>query len=159
MKSPLRYPGGKTRAISKLYGIVNKYYGDPEYLLSPFCGGCSFEFSLPNIKHAILCDKFKPLIIFWNEVKNNMNRLVEILYDELKCGIEKEDFINYRKELVKLYANDEVNIENDEDKLLIAVYFFIINRCSFSGSTLSGGFSKESAKKDLPKVHYQILFG
>ena len=97
MKSPLRYPGGKTRAISKLYAIVNKYYGDPEYLLSPFCGGCSFEFSLPNIKHAILCDKFKPLIIFWNEVKNNMKRLVEILYEELKYGIEKEDFPKFLK--------------------------------------------------------------
>lgn len=158
MKSPLRYPGGKTRAISKLYAIVNKYYGDPEYLLSPFCGGCSFEFSLPSIKHAILCDKFKPLIIFWNEVKNNMKQLVEILYEELNDGIEKEDFINYRKELVELYTKDEVKSEdsdkssyNDEDKLLIAVYFFIINRCSFSGSTLSGGFSEESAKKRFTK--------
>ena len=148
MKSPLRYPGGKTRAIDKLYAIVNKYYGDPEYLLSPFCGGCSFEFSLPNIKHAILCDKFKPLIIFWNEVKNNVEQMLEILYEELKQGINKEDFMEYRKELINLCAKDKLN---NEDKLLIAVYFFIINRCSFSGSTLSGGFSKESAKNRFTK--------
>ena len=48
MKSPLRYPGGKTRAIEKLYNIVNKYYGNPEYLLSPFCGGCSLRITSDN---------------------------------------------------------------------------------------------------------------
>ena len=151
MKSPLRYPGGKSRAISKLQAIVDKYYGEPQYLLSPFCGGCSFEFSLSNLKHAILCDKFKPLIIFWNEVKNNIEELIEILYEELKSGIEKEDFVKYRKELIELYANDNDKNYDYYNNLLIAVYFFIINRCSFSGSTLSGGFSKESAKKRFTK--------
>lgn len=28
-----------------------------------------------------------------------------------------------------------------------AMYYFIINRCSFSGATLSGGFSLEASKK------------
>ena len=33
------------------------------------------------------------------------------------------------------------------DTLQQAIYYFVINRCSFSGSTLSGGFSQEASCK------------
>ena len=38
-------------------------------------------------------------------------------------------------------------MELNEDPLQQAFQYFIINRCSFSGATLSGGFSEESSKK------------
>ena len=40
---------------------------------------------------------------------------------------------------------------NEENNLIQAVLYFIINRCSFSGSTLSGGFSLEASKKRFTK--------
>jgi DNA adenine methylase len=34
-----------------------------------------------------------------------------------------------------------------EDDIQKAAYYFVINRCSFSGATLSGGYSNEAANK------------
>ena len=47
-KSPLRYPGGKTRACKKLDAILNEYFNINEIytIISPFLGGGAFEF--PN---------------------------------------------------------------------------------------------------------------
>jgi DNA adenine methylase len=39
------------------------------------------------------------------------------------------------------------SILDEPDALERAVKYFVINRCSFSGVTLSGGFSEESSKK------------
>jgi DNA adenine methylase len=45
-KSPLRYPGGKTRACKKLDEILQQHFTLTEFntLVSPFFGGGSFEF-------------------------------------------------------------------------------------------------------------------
>ena len=40
---------------------------------------------------------------------------------------------------------------NTSNSLEQSIMYFIINRCSFSGSTLSGGFSLESASKRFTK--------
>lgn len=137
-KSPLRYPGGKTRACKKLDEILQQHFTLTEFntLVSPFFGGGSFEFFLQNKYklNIIGNDKFKPLYTFWNTCKTNKPNLVKKLYD---CkDVTKTDFANYR-DLILQESND----------LTQAYYYFIINRCSFSGATLSGGFSKEASKK------------
>lgn len=141
-KSPLRYPGGKTRACNILESILIKYFDLTKYntLYSPFFGGGSFEFYLQNkFNFNIICnDKFKPLYTFWDVCKNNKKKLYEKLY--LKKSITKEDFSTMR-----------INILNENDSLIQAYYYFIINRCSFSGATLSGGFSKEASIKRYTK--------
>ena len=43
------------------------------------------------------------------------------------------------------------SILDDTNALERAVKYFVINRCSFSGATLSGGFSEESSKKRFTK--------
>jgi DNA adenine methylase len=50
--------------------------------------------------------------------------------------IDKDTFTDMRK-----------TIMSEPDALNQACIFFIINRCSFSGATLSGGFSEESSRK------------
>ncbi len=137
--SPLRYPGGKTRACKILNENLLKYFVMNEFdtILSPFFGGGSFEFYLQNSynKKIIANDKFTPLYNFWKQIKYGGIEL----YDELKKinDIKKEDFQKYRNEIMGL--NDNML---EQSKL-----YFIINRCSFSGSTLSGGFSEEASKK------------
>lgn len=144
MKSPLRYPGGKTRAI-KILNDVLKYFEKPNKLLSPFCGGCSFEFNIKYNIPVICCDKFEKLIIFWNECKYNKNNLVLNINKYLNdiSAIESQKTI-FSKEKFYEIKNEINNIQNT---LLISTYFFILNRCSFGGLTLSGGYSKESAEK------------
>ncbi len=81
-------------------------------------------------------DKFTPLYNFWNQVKINKNELCIELRKIKKNGeISKEDFNNYRKTILELNNNI----------LQQAIQYFIINRCSFSGSTLLGGFSEEAS--------------
>tara|TARA_Y100000589_G_scaffold320490_1_gene350479 strand:+ start:176 stop:970 length:795 start_codon:yes stop_codon:yes gene_type:complete len=137
-KSPLRYPGGKTRACKLLDSVLSQHFDMNNYklILSPFFGGGSFEFYLQNkYKLPILAnDKFIPLYNFWNQVKLNKEKIISDLNGQL--GVSKEKFIEYRNDILTL-----------DNHLKQAVYYFIINRCSFSGSTMSGGFSLEASKK------------
>ena len=138
-KSPLRYPGGKSRACKIIDEIINKYFDINKFdtIISPFFGGGSFEFYMQNKYNfkLIVNDKFTPLYNFWFQVKINKN----VLCEELRkiTIITKEDFMNYRKIIMSL----------NDNCLEQAIYYFIINRCSFNGSTLSGGFSLEASKK------------
>lgn len=138
-KSPIRYPGGKTRACKILDKVVNDYFDirSIETIISPFFGGGSFEFYMQN-KYGlklIVNDKFTPLYNFWQQVKIDKNKLCEELRKNKE--ISKEKFIEYRNTIMDLNNNI----------LEQAIQYFIINRCSFSGSTLSGGFSEEASSK------------
>ena len=52
--SPLRYPGGKTRACKIIDGVISQHFdmNSFETVVSPFFGGGSFEFYLQN-KYAV----------------------------------------------------------------------------------------------------------
>jgi DNA adenine methylase len=136
--SPLRYPGGKTRACKILDQILNKYFDLNVFdiILSPFFGGGSFEFHLQNTYNKkIANDKFTLLYNFWKQIKNDKMKLYREL-ENIK-DVKKEDFQEYRNIIMDL----------NEYMLEQAKLYFIINRCSFSGATLSGGFSEEASKK------------
>ena len=142
--SPLRYPGGKTRACKILDKVVNEHFDLSKFdtIVSPFFGGGSFEFFLQNNynKKLIVNDKFKPLYTFWNICKVNKEKLCEELEKHVIISPTKEQFTNYRDLIME-----------ETNSLTQAIYYFIINRCSFSGATLSGGFSAESSKKRFTK--------
>ena len=137
--SPLRYPGGKTRACKIIENVILQHFDITSFdtIISPFFGGGSFEFYMQN-KYGVMLivnDKFTPLYNFWKQVKINKAILCEELR-EIKA-VSKEQFIAYRKTIMDLQANI----------LQQATQYFVINRCSFSGSTLSGGFSEEASRK------------
>jgi DNA adenine methylase len=138
-KSPLRYPGGKTRACKILDDILKSHFDVSKYdtIVSPFFGGGSFEFYLQNKYHfnIIANDKFEPLYKFWVTCKLENEQLCRELTKHINL-IDKEEFHSLRREII-----DETN------SLKQSVMYFIINRCSFSGATLSGGFSKEASNK------------
>jgi len=141
--SPLRYPGGKTRACKKLNDIINEYFDINKFnnVLSPFFGGGSFEFYIQNYYklNIIANDKFKPLHSFWISCKSNVNKLCDMFTEKIDL-IDKEQFLDIRSKIME-----------ENDTLLQGFMYFIINRCSFSGATLSGGFSLESSKKRFTK--------
>jgi len=137
--SPLRYPGGKTRACKIIENVILQHFDITSFdtIISPFFGGGSFEFYMQN-KYGVALkvnDKFTPLYNFWKQVKINKDILCEGLR-EIK-SVSKEQFIAYRKTIMNLQDNI----------LQQAIQYFVINRCSFSGSTLSGGFSEEASHK------------
>ena len=137
--SPLRYPGGKTRACKVINDVMLQHFDITQFdtVASPFFGGGSFEFYLQNKYRVklIVNDKFKPLYNFWTQVKTNK----QLLCDELRKikSVSKELFKTYRGTIMELSDN----------LLQQSIQYFVINRCSFSGSTLSGGFSEEASTK------------
>ena len=146
--SPLRYPGGKTRACKYLDDVLTKYFNINKIstIISPFFGGGSFEFYLQNKYNMSIYanDKFTPLFIFWKCCKENKHQLC-IELNKID-SITKEIFNNYRKHIL-----------TETDMIKQAMYYFVINRCSFSGATLSGGFSQESSEKRFTKSSIKRL--
>ena len=142
-KSPLRYPGGKTRACKKLETIIKEHFDTSDFdnLISPFFGGGSFEFHIQNNYqlNIIANDKFTPLYNFWNISKNNKENLCAELTKKIDM-IDKDDFTCLRKQIME-----------EKNEMNQSIMYFIINRCSFSGATLSGGFSLEASKKRFTK--------
>ena len=129
IKSPLRYPGGKSRAIKTIAPIIPKF---DEYR-EPFLGGGSVFVYLkqkyPNKKFWIN-DIYENLYHFWHQTQLNPNKLIaQIQYwkDKWKTG----------KDLHKYLL---LNI-NKFDELHKAAAFFVFNRITFSGTSESGGFS------------------
>ena len=110
-KSPLRYPGGKTRACKKLNEIIKQYFDTTKFtiLLSPFFGGGSFEFFVQNqYNYELICnDKFKPLYSFWKICKEDNEKLCTLLYNKLN-KITKDNFSDLRNKIM-----DEDNKTND----------------------------------------------
>ena len=79
LKSPLRYPGGKSRAVKE----ITKYFPKAEEYVFPFTGGASIElFTFQNLSKNIKCyDVFQPLINFWNSLSNHNDEMIEHITD------------------------------------------------------------------------------
>ena len=69
VKTLLRYPGGKTKAID----LITPYIKDYDKIISPFVGGGSLEVHwAANLnKEVIGYDIFDVLVNFWNVLLNN----------------------------------------------------------------------------------------
>jgi len=135
IKSPLRYPGGKSKAIDS----ISKFIPDFREFREPFVGGGSIFVYLKQkypSKHFWINDIYRNLYHFWNECKENPKELIDSIL---------EFRVNYPdgKELYRFLLN---NIDSF-DNIKKAAAFFIFNRITFSGTTESGGFSNAAFHK------------
>ena len=131
-KTPLRYPGGKTRAAEMLVSIVPSF---DEYR-EPFVGGGSVFLNLkqrfPYSRYWIN-DLFYDLYCFWDEIKTNKDETISIIRKW------KEEYKN-GKELHRFLCDNLFNFSKTER----AAAFFVLNRITFSGTSCSGGYSQGS---------------
>jgi DNA adenine methylase len=130
LKSPLRYPGGKSRAVE----TIAKLIPDFDEFREPFLGGGSVfvyvKQRFPDKKYWIN-DLYSELYKFWEMTQKDVDALIEKVYEwKEKYTIGKE-----------LYRFLNENLENFND-LERAAAFFVYNRITFSGTTLSGGYSE-----------------
>ncbi|MDR1451301.1 MAG: DNA adenine methylase [Helicobacteraceae bacterium] len=134
IKSPLRYPGGKSRAIKTIANLIPPF---DEYR-EPFLGGGSVFIYLkqlyPNKKYWIN-DLYAELYLFWKAVQANGDCLIEKI-------LEWKNEYSVGKELYR-FLNENTEGFNDLER---AAAFFIYNRVTFSGTSLSGGFSEAAFK-------------
>lgn len=123
-KSPLRYPGGKARAVEIILSLIPS---TTKKIMSPFMGGGSIEIAAASLGVKVYgFDIFDPLVDFWKELLTDAPRLASKVKEYFP--LSKDKFY----ELQKSSYNDR--LEN-------GAVFYVLNRSSFSGSTLSGGMS------------------
>lgn len=125
--SPLRYPGGKTRAIKILMEYISD---DIRSICSPFLGGGSLELALAGQGRRVYgYDSYEPLVNFWQHALKDARALARYVRKH-HHPMAKEKFYELQKRAPA--------IPNDMKR---AAAYFALNRCSFSGCTLSGGMS------------------
>ena len=126
-RSPLRYPGGKTRAISEIFRFIP---AEIKTLCSPFLGGASVELACSRAGVKVFgYDAFSPLVDFWREAIEDVSALADCVEKKF-FGLSREDFYRLQKTASDLPSRKSR-----------AGAFFALNRASFSGTTLSGGMS------------------
>jgi DNA adenine methylase len=137
LKSPLRYPGGKSKAINQIVEYLPESFSE---FREPFVGGGSVFIYLrqkfPDIKIWIN-DLNRELFLFWKLAQSELPQLVkEIRQIKIKYKDGKLLFA----ELTSVDINKLSDLER-------AARFFVLNRITFSGTVESGGFSEQAFHK------------
>ena len=146
LKTPLRYPGGKSRACTKM----DPYFPDlREYkeFREPFLGGGSVAIHItkkyPHLDIWVN-DLYEPLVNFWQQLQM-FGPEMKTKLQELKSRYPDPSSAKGLFLESKEYLNDESN----NDALWRAVSFYIVNKCSFSGLTESSSFSKQASDSNF----------
>lgn len=146
MKTPLRYAGGKTRAIKHISHLAK----NEKTIVSPFFGGGSLEiFWASQHKKIIGYDIFDVLVNFWDVLLNKNDELVRELN---KIKPTSEEYKRIKEELMKTpntqnmlsdwktdtYRRNDI-VELDDVKL--AAYYYFNHNCSYGPGYLGWGSS------------------
>src|SRR5215207_6450872 len=148
IKSPLRYPGGKSRAIQRMKFLLPDDFS--EYR-EPFVGGGSFFIYLkqkrPDLK--IWINDLNPeLYYFWKYAQADSEKLAhELVKIKEKRGDGQELF----SELLQIKISSLTELER-------AIRFFILNRITFSGVVESGGYSQLAFETRFTDSSIQRVF-
>ena len=148
MRTPLRYPGGKSLAIKQLRAYMPQGLS---VLASPFLGGGSLEVACAVAGIRVFgYDLYWPLVNFWRCVLSDpvfLERLVRGYYP-----LARARFYALRDG----YEHAGIGFES-------AAIFYVLNRASYSGLTLSGGMSlghprfTESSMRSLAAFRAPLL--
>ena len=145
LKTPLRYPGGKSRACTKMDPYIPDLRDYKEYR-EPFLGGGSVAIHVakkyPHL-NIWVNDLYQPLVNFWQQLQDRGDILKDTLVD-LKTS-------NNTPELAKeLFLQSKEKV-NDQTLSAIdrAVHFYVVNKCSFSGLTESSSFSSQASSNNF----------
>jgi len=147
LKTPLRYPGGKSRAIKKMAEFF-PLFRDYKEFREPFLGGGSVALYITQMYPHLdiwVNDLYEPLYNFWRELQDNGNEIKNILIQLKQRHIDpssaKSLFLD-----AKEYLSKPIGETTSKDR---AVSFYIINKCSFSGLTESSSFSRQASESNF----------
>ena len=140
-KTPLRYPGGKSRAAQK----IEAYFPDlREYdeFREPFIGGGSVALyvskKFPHL-NIWINDLYEPLVNFWQQLQMSGGDMYDTLMDIKRQNndpnLAKDIFLKCREQIS----------DKDIPSFNRAVAFYVVNKCGFSGLTESSSFSRQAS--------------
>jgi len=151
LKTPLRYPGGKSKAIKTLSPWFPKTIS--EYR-EPFIGGGSIAIEITKSNPDVpvwINDLYVPLYNFWVQLRDRGEELSERVREEKQRTLDegdKDKVTASAKELFNKYKEEIDTYDNFEK----AVAFFIMNKCSFSGLTENSTFSQSASNSNFSLV-------
>ena len=145
LKTPLRYPGGKSRAITKMSRFLPEMSMYREYR-EPFLGGGSVALYMTrNHPHLEIWvnDLYEPLANFWQTLQHEGDEITT----RLRAFKQAYPTPDRARELFL----ESKELVNDAGASLVtrAVSFYIVNKCSFSGLTESSSFSKQASDSNF----------
>ena len=145
LKTPLRYPGGKSRAINKISPFFPKEF--KEYR-EPFIGGGSVALYVTMTRPDVdiwVNDLYEPLYSFWCELRDNgrkmRDELIQLKNRHCEPVSAKKLFLE-----AKEYLSHETR---QTEPFHRAVSFWVVNKCSFSGLTESSSFSSAASENNF----------
>lgn len=141
IKSPLRYPGGKSRAVTFLSRHVPPYKEFREV----FFGGGSLSFHfVQTYKNRLYAaaDLNYELYCFWSQLKTNSASLIEGIQEIYNSCKTKQHAAKNNYDNGRMLFNTILQRRNTSlSALERAIDFFVLNRITFSGVVDSGGYS------------------
>ena len=155
LKTPLRYPGGKSRALSKLFQYLPDLSQVKEYR-EPFIGGGSVAIEIGKRYPKLdiwVNDLYEPLYNFWRELQENGSEMRDQLV-QLKNRHPEPVSARVLFQQSKDYLNET---PSNQSNLSRAVAFYVVNKCSFSGLTESSSFSKQASESNFSMRGIQKL--
>lgn len=144
-KTPLRYPGGKSRALTKIFQFAPDLTKIKQYR-EPFLGGGSVALEMSKrypLMDIWVNDLYEPLYNFWCVLQHDVDELYETLYD-LKSVYCNQDAARCLFDAMKEAINNK-----DISDVERAVAFYVVNKCSFSGLTESSSFSAQASDSNF----------
>ena len=140
-KTPLRYPGGKSRACLKMDPFFPDLRTYKEFR-EAFLGGGSVAIYItkkyPDL-NIWVNDLYEPLVNFWQQL--------QMFGTEMKDALTEDKLLHNNPEDAKklfLKAKEELK-DVKAESFRRACCFYIVNKCSFSGLTESSSFSKQAS--------------
>jgi DNA adenine methylase len=145
LKTPLRYPGGKSRACEKMGPYFPDLRNYKEFR-EPFLGGGSVAIYVTKKYPSLdiwVNDLYEPLVNFWQQLQMFGVDLSNAL-TTLKSTCNTPD----KARQLFLVSKEKIN-DKDVSNFDRAVAFYVVNKCSFSGLTESSSFSEQASNSNF----------
>ena len=142
IRSPLRYPGGKSRAVQRI--LTQLPSGIHEYR-EPFLGGGSVFLAVKQhypgaIRRFWLSDLYAELVCFWRSAHCDANVDLCRSIASLRARYSEGRALHQ-------YPSSAPPKPVGKSPAPSNARFFILNRISFSGATEAGGYSQHAFER------------
>lgn len=136
IRTPLRYPGGKSRALKSIIPLVPN---DFKEFREPFVGGGSVFIYLKQEfpdRQFWINDLYTELYEFWDVAGFDVDSMLGQIWTWRRAYSDGRALHRFLVDNIKNFP-----------KVKKAAAFFILNRVTFSGTSESGGYSKAAFEK------------
>ena len=145
LKTCLRYPGGKSRAVPKLAQYLPDLK-DYNQFREPFLGGGSVAIYVTKQYPYLdiwVNDLYEPLVNFWQQLQMfGIDVTNSLMYLKGTCNTPD------KARQLFLASKEKIN-DKEVSNFDRAVAFYIVNKCSFSGLTESSSFSAQASDNNF----------